>query len=244
MPLLGPAAMLLGFDIAPEAIDEHDDWHTHEHLPERLAIPGFRRGSRWVALQGGPRYMVLYEVERLATLTGSAYLARLNRPTPWTTKMMAHYRGMIRGLCTVAASTGTGLGPFGLLVRFGAAPGAEERLSAWLRRDILEALPLRPGLGSVHLLQAELAAPMTNEQRLRGADGGVDRALLVTGYRQDAVAALATAELDGRRLEAEGAAGATVALYRTDYALVADEVVPGHQVDRPDASDHEGEGSE
>ncbi len=51
---------------------------------------------------------------------------------------------------------------------------------------------MRPGLGSVHLLKGELAAAMTNEQRIRGADGGVDWALLVTGYRQDAVAALAT----------------------------------------------------
>jgi hypothetical protein len=227
MPLLAPAAMLLGFDIAPEAIDEHDDWHTHEHLPERLSIPGFRRGSRWVALQGGPRYMVLYEVERLETLAGPDYLARLNRPTPWTTRMMGHYRGMTRGLCNVAASAGSGLGPFGLLVRFGAAAGAQERLSAWLRRDILDTLPKRPGLGSVHLLQAGLAAPMTNEQRLRGADAGVDRALLVTGYRQDAVAALATAELERRRLEAEGATGATVAVYRTDYTLVAGEVGGG-----------------
>ncbi len=46
MPLLGQAAMLLSFDIAAEAIAEHDDWHTHEHLPERLAIPGFLRGMR------------------------------------------------------------------------------------------------------------------------------------------------------------------------------------------------------
>ena len=28
MPLLGSAAMLLSFDIAPEAIDEHDRWHV------------------------------------------------------------------------------------------------------------------------------------------------------------------------------------------------------------------------
>ena len=227
MPLLGPAAMLLGFDVAAEAIEEHDDWHTHEHLPERLSIPGFRRGSRWVALQGGPRYMVLYEVEGLETLTGPHYLERLNRPTPWTTKMMAHYRGMIRGLCTIAASSGSGLGPFAALVRFGAAAGAEERLSAWLRREILQGLPMRPGLGSVHLLQAAAAAPMTNEQRLRGADGGVDRALLVTGYRQEALAALAGAELAAGRLAAEGAAGATVALYRTDFTLVAGEVAAG-----------------
>jgi hypothetical protein len=53
MPLLGSAAMLLSFDIADEAIADHDDWHTHEHLAERLSIPGFLRGSRWLALQGG-----------------------------------------------------------------------------------------------------------------------------------------------------------------------------------------------
>jgi hypothetical protein len=44
MPLLGTAAMLLSFDVAEEAIAEHDEWHTHEHFPERLSIPGFLRG--------------------------------------------------------------------------------------------------------------------------------------------------------------------------------------------------------
>ena len=39
MPLLGQAAMLLSFDVVQEAIPEHDEWHTHEHFPERLAIP-------------------------------------------------------------------------------------------------------------------------------------------------------------------------------------------------------------
>ncbi len=34
MPLLGKAAMLLSFDVSENAIREHDDWHTHEHLPE------------------------------------------------------------------------------------------------------------------------------------------------------------------------------------------------------------------
>ena len=111
MPLLGQAAMLLAFDVAAEAIDEHDDWHTHEHLPERLAIPGFLRGTRWVAVQGQPRYLVLYEVERLETLASAPYLERLNQPTPWTSKMMPHYRGMTRGLCSVAASAGAGHGP-------------------------------------------------------------------------------------------------------------------------------------
>ena len=102
--------MLLSFDIDPEAIDEHDQWHTHEHLPERLSIPGFRRGTRWVATEGKPRYMVLYEVESLHVLASEAYLARLNNPTPWAIRMMPHYRGMRRGLCAVVGSFGLGQG--------------------------------------------------------------------------------------------------------------------------------------
>ena len=102
--LLGPAAMLLQFDVAPEAIPEHDDWHTHEHLPERLSIPGFLRGTRWAAARGAPRYCVVYEVESLATLSSKPYLERLNSPSAWTQKMMPHYRGMSRGFCTVAGS--------------------------------------------------------------------------------------------------------------------------------------------
>ena len=72
MPLLGSAAMLLSFDIEAAAIEEHDRWHTHEHLPERLSIPGFRRGTRWISTAGDPRYMVLYEVDSLAGLPSQA----------------------------------------------------------------------------------------------------------------------------------------------------------------------------
>ena len=139
MPLLGKAAMLLSFDIVPEAIAEHDDWHTHEHLPERLSIPGFLRGSRWVALQGRPRYFVMYEVKELAVLTSAAYLERLNNPSPWTSKMMKHYRGMTRGLCTIAGGYGSGLGQAGLLLRFKPAPGPESSLREWLLQDAVAA---------------------------------------------------------------------------------------------------------
>ena len=132
MPLLGKAAMLLSFDIVPEAIPEHDEWHTHEHLPERLSIPGFIRGTRWIAVQGHPRYFVMYEVERLETLSSAAYLERLNHPTPWTSRMMPHYRGMTRGLCSVVESRGFGMGHFGLLIRFNRVPGAESTLRGWL----------------------------------------------------------------------------------------------------------------
>jgi hypothetical protein len=224
MALLGTAAMLLSFNVAPEAIAEHDDWHTHEHLPERLSIPGFLRATRWVALQGQSRYVVLYEVERLDTLRSAAYLERLDHPTPWTAKMMRHYRGMTRGLCSVVGSCGLGSGHVGLLVRFGSASGSEAALSEWLRKDILAELPRRPGMASVHVLRGALEAQMTTEQRIRGADRGVDWALLATAYSESALAAVAGAELSRSRFADHGAVDVATALYRTAYTLVASEV--------------------
>ena len=224
MPLLGSAAMLLSFDIEAGAIEEHDRWHTHEHLPERLSIPGFLRGTRWIATEGGPHYMVLYEVESQEALVSEAYLERLNNPTPWTSKMMPHYRGMARGLCTVVGSHGVGVGHFGLLIRFDAEPDAKPELGRWLVKDVLPKLPTQPGLGSVHLLEAAAPPPMTNEQRIRGADAGVGWALLITGYSESALATLAEADLSKSRLEERGAKGVASALYRTDYTLTEGEV--------------------
>ena len=215
--------MLLSFDVVREAVAEHDDWHTHEHLPERLSTPGFVRGSRWVALGGGPRYFVLYEVEQLATLTSEAYLQRLNNPSPWTSKMMAHYRGMTRGFCSVTASFGAGVGGSCLLARFKPAAETASSLRKWLCDEALPALPARPGLGSVHLLEGAVTPAMTNEQRIRGADAGVDWALVVTGYSQDVLARLPEGDVL-KDLERRCAAGILSASYRLDYSLSASEI--------------------
>jgi len=224
MPLLGSAAMLLSFDIEPGAIDEHDRWHTHEHLPERLSIPGFRRGTRWIASGGGPRYMVLYEVESLATLASEAYLARLNQPTPWTTLMMPHYRGMVRGLCTVVGSFGLGQGGSAALIRFSPESSQSASLVRWLLDEALAAVPWLPGLGSAHLLQGAQMAAMTNEQRIRGADRGVDSAIIITGYDSHAVAYYANALSAADGLPARGAAELSCAIYASSYSLASAEI--------------------
>jgi hypothetical protein len=216
--------MLLSFDIAQEAIPEHDEWHTHEHLPERLSVPGFVRGTRWVALLGQPRYFVMYEVEQLAILTSDAYLERLNNPSPWTSKMMPFYRGMTRGFCSVTGSFGFGIGHVSVLIRFKPPTGAETSARKWLLQDILPRLPSRPGIGSAHLFEGALTPPMTNEQRIRGADAGVDWALFLTGYSQDALARVMQADLATGKLEGHGAMGVTDAMYRMDYSLTDREI--------------------
>ena len=211
--------MLLSFDVTTEAIPEHDDWHTHEHLPERLSIPGFLRGSRWIALHGEPRYLVLYEVADLGTLTSPAYLSRLDNPSAWTSKLMAHYRGMSRGLCSVIGSFGLGMGNLTYLVRFKSQGDAEERRRRWLLDEVLSELPVKRGMGGAHLLQGAVTTQMTNEQRIRGADAAVDSAVLVTGYDSEALLELARARLGRQQFEQHGATVAAEGLYRFDYAL-------------------------
>ena len=172
MALLGKGAMLLWFDVSPEAVAEHDHWHTHEHLPERLSIPGFRRGSRWIAASGSPRYFVMYEVAEAGVLASQPYLERLNNPTPWTAKMMPAYRGMTRGLCAVTASSGLGVGHAALSIRLAPAPGSQAALREWIASRLPE-LASRPGLVSAHLLESAVTPPMTAEQQIRGRDAGV-----------------------------------------------------------------------
>lgn len=214
--------MLLSFDVLPETVAEHDDWHTHEHLPERLAIPGFLRGTRWVAIHGGPRYLVLYEVEELATLTSPAYLARLEQPTAWTSKLMPHYRGMSRGFCTVSGSFGLGSGHVAVLLRFAPDPASAASLRRRLLQDVLPQLPDQPGIGSVHLLEGATAPPMTNEQRIRGRDAGVAWALLATAYREAALPLVARDICND--VEHACAARPVDALYRLDYSLAQSEL--------------------
>jgi hypothetical protein len=201
--MLGKAAVAIWCDVAPEVREEFDDWHAHEHMPERLSIPGFLRGSRWVGDDG--RYFMLYETQSEATLTGAPYLERLNNPTLWSRKMMPHHRNMVRGLCRVEASYGTALGHALLTVRFSAQP---ERV-----RELLAPMPARKGLVAAHLLR-NIAHPsaQTTEQKLRGGDAAPDWIALVTGYSAEVVASLAS-ELPG------GVAGS----YRLAYILAASE---------------------
>lgn len=211
--MLGSAAVAIWCDVAVEAKDEFDDWHAHEHMPERLSIPGFLRGSRWVSTDGRNAYCMLYETEREATVTGSAYLARLNDPTPWSRKMMPHHRNMVRSLCRVHASFGAGLGQFLLTVRCSPEPQHGAGLEAWLCTELLPGLPRQKGCVAAHFLRhvpAPGAGP-TAEQRLRGGDAAADWIVLISGYSADAIETRAAAELTDENLSAHGARPGSIA---------------------------------
>lgn len=155
MSLAGSGALCIWHDLAPEATDEFYQWHNREHMPERVAIPGFLRGRRYIAVAGAPAYFNLYEAESAEVLGGSDYLARLNAPTEWTRRVVPSFRRVSRSICRVAYSEGVGQGGFMLTQRFELAAGDRAGTLETMRTRLLPPLAERKGIAGVHLCLAD-----------------------------------------------------------------------------------------
>jgi hypothetical protein len=206
MSLLGKAAVAMWWSVSPERRSEFGDWHSHEHFPERMSIPGFRRGSRWTNTRDAEGFFVLYELEQYETLTSKGYLDRLNAPTPWSTKMMPHHRNMVRSQCRIAASFGGGVATSLATINLSPADGREAELRTTLVAALRE-LALKPGLTGAHLLITDtprMSAP-TTEQQIRGSDAAADWIILLSGYDPDVVQEAASNRLSASALRRIGA---------------------------------------
>ena len=118
--LAGEAVVAIWNGIATDARAQFYDWHTHEHMPERVGIPGFRRGRRYIAMDAetSPEFFTLYEVDTMQVLQGSDYTNRLNDPTPGTRATTAQFLDTFRALSRVIVSHGPGMGGVLLTIRF------------------------------------------------------------------------------------------------------------------------------
>jgi hypothetical protein len=172
MSLLGGAVVAIWNDITTEGRENFIEWHNREHIPERVAIPGFHRGRRYVAEEGAPEYFTLYEARDTDVLIGEPYLQRLNNPTPWTKTSTAHFRNTLRGVCGTVYSRGTGEGAWLLTLRFDAEPTRAEALRSFLVDEALPPLGALKGICGVHLCIADAAASglETAERKGRAVD--------------------------------------------------------------------------
>jgi hypothetical protein len=58
-----PGLLLMMTDIDPANEADFNRWYEEEHLDERMRIPGFINARRFTALEGGPKYLALYDLE-------------------------------------------------------------------------------------------------------------------------------------------------------------------------------------
>ncbi len=214
--------LVIWHGVASGFVDEFLNWHTYEHMPERIAIPGFLRGRRGHAPDSPLHpFLTLYESDDVRTFGAPEYFARLNSPTPWSQRLHRRVTNYMRGACEVIASRGVGLSAYTLSVRVGLAGRSRDELHPLATGICNRASGLacvtnvRFGLSRQDISNAD-----NREAELRGTQGAAfEGVLLVDSFDRAALARQKSALLDEIR-----AAGLTVgeadhAIYDLQYAI-------------------------
>ena len=166
--------LLMAFMEPPaEMGDEFNDWYDMEHLPERVAIPGFLSGTRWVCLHGYPRWVATYFLTKPAVLHEPAYeKVGGNNASPWTKRVTARTIGRLRvvgerigvGETPITAETTARL----LVARYPVASGAAETALVRAIEDVAAGLAERPAVRLFRGIEAPAGEPGSGVWLLAG----------------------------------------------------------------------------
>jgi hypothetical protein len=228
MGLKGSAFIAMWHDIAEGEDGEYIEWHTREHMPERLSIPGFLTGKRLQA-PGAARYVygTIYAGESLETFRSPAYLKRLNNPTAWTTSVAPSFQNFLRVACEKVVTAGIGDAGCMATIRLDFTSGdAEAQFMAKAHALADDILALR-GVSCVHIgvSRDEVSSVRTRETDLRKAmsEKGFDVVLLIEGSSRPGLeAALPKAE---NLAVATGVLSAPVSnIFETAFSLTSEDL--------------------
>src|SRR5690349_5728638 len=156
--LFGDAVMVNWSDVAAEHRRAYYEWHSREHMVGRVAIPGFRRGRRYIAARASRDFLVCYEVANVDVLTSKAYLDKANAPSALTQQTTPFVRNASRALARVRKSVGIGIGGAALTLRLDPAHDGTEALDAYLTSEVLPALSEVPEISGAHFCIADKEA--------------------------------------------------------------------------------------
>lgn len=171
MALKGTGFLALWNDIEPARDAEYNLWHTREHVPERVSVPGILSGRRYVADASPHRYFTLYELDSPAVLETAPYKHLVDNPSPWSRSMRPDFRSFLRHPCATLASIGRGLGGAITTVRFALADGAPPVTSDVASELCRQLVTEHAELTNVHLgavaasSSFTIGTPAANEER-------------------------------------------------------------------------------
>lgn len=91
--------LLVMMDIAPEHEEDFNRWYDEEHVPERNALPGFLAGRRFRAIEGGPKYLAIYEMDSPEALESEEYLYVAGEGmSEWTKRTVGRASNYVRNV--------------------------------------------------------------------------------------------------------------------------------------------------
>lgn len=186
--LSGQAVMVNWTDVAAEHRHAYYEWHSREHMPGRVAIPGFCRGRRYVAAQANRDFLICYEVEHVDVLRSPAYLDKANAPSELTRRTTPLVKNSSRALARVRTSLGIGTGGCALTLRFDAQPGREQSLERHIIDETLPPLGDIPEITGAHFCVADMEASTIVPVERQGRPTTIPRwIIIIEGVSLEAV---------------------------------------------------------
>ena len=221
MALAGNAVMLNWSDVRVENRDDYYDWHNHEHIAGRVALPGFQRGRRSIAVDADRDFFNLYEVDNLSVFTGPEYSALANNPSEATRRTGKIIINAVRGLARVRCSLGIGQGGFLLSLRFDVAPGAEQRLERHLIDAVLPGIDRIPNIVGVHFcITDQPASTVITGDRIGRPTEVPKWIIILEGVSREILETTYASHLTDAALKEHGAVGPFVrGIHRTEIVV-------------------------
>lgn len=218
--LLGRAAVIVWNDVTEEGRQGFYRWHDKEHVPERLSIPGFRRGRRFMRPRHSPQWLTMYEADDLSVLTSARYLARLNAPSPATVAALEHFRNTSRAVCRVVHSVGSSTGGHVLASRLRVVDDRREAMCRHMR-DVFARAIESTGIVACHLYAADRSASYadTAESGTRAFD--VPEWVVLCEATNEYAADEAKALIEGAELRPSGVEVRDAAVYALEICRLS-----------------------
>jgi hypothetical protein len=163
----------LDFSTAHE--DEFHDWYDHEHVPERLRVPGFLNAERWIDAANPKIHVATYDLDSAGVLASPAYRAIAgDNLSVWSRRVT----GMCRRIMRFAGEqllpgelTGVADARALLVASMNIDPAVEPEFTEWYNSEHLPQLAAVPGV---------LVA-----RRFRATDTGSERRYLALYHLRD-----------------------------------------------------------
>jgi hypothetical protein len=142
--------LIAAMNFSNVAADEFHDWYDHEHILERLRVPGFLNAERWIGSADPKVSVALYDLDNAGVLKSPAYLAVGGaNGTPWTKRVTGRTKMIIR-LEGEQILPGDALASAGaaalLLIAMNVAPEQEHEFNEWYNTEHLPQLGAVPGV--------------------------------------------------------------------------------------------------
>jgi hypothetical protein len=130
-----PAILFSQMEPPPPLTDAFHEWYETDHIPARMALPGFAGARRFRALTGSPEYLAIYELDSLAALETGGYQELKRSPSPQTTEMLGKVTGFTRFTCEQISDVGDGEGTFLSAVAFPVPDDQAAEFDTWYETE-------------------------------------------------------------------------------------------------------------